>query len=81
MTGETLRDRVSEPSKLRDRIGEAIAEIDQLRVCKLSDADIRFMAEAIVVKLGLRLETTYAWSGGRSVATGVRYVTGWYGSE
>lgn len=39
---------------LRDRIAYAIREVDDMRVCKLSNADIKFMADAIVEELGLR---------------------------
>lgn len=41
-------------SDLHDRITAALFREDQLRVCKLSDADIKFMADAIVEELGLR---------------------------
>ena len=36
---------------LRTRITAALTEEDQLRVCKLSDADIRFMADAVIREL------------------------------
>lgn len=37
------------------------------------------LADLIIWELGLRLETVYAWSRGRSVKTGNRYVTDWQG--
>lgn len=43
-------------SVLRDRIAGAISREDQLRVCKLSTHDIRFMADAVIAELGLRME-------------------------
>jgi len=39
-------------SDLRTRIMAALSKEDQLRVCKLSDADIRFMADAVIAELG-----------------------------
>lgn len=39
---------------LRDRITKAIHEVDQMRVCKLTDADIRFVADAVIAALGTR---------------------------
>lgn len=33
---------------LRDRIAAAILKEDQLRVCKLSDADIRYITDAVI---------------------------------
>lgn len=36
---------------LRTRIIAALTKEDQLRVCKLSDADIRFMADAVIREL------------------------------
>lgn len=36
---------------LRTRITAALTAEDQLRVCKLSDADIRFMADAVIREL------------------------------
>jgi hypothetical protein len=36
---------------LRSKIAAALLKEDQLRVCKLSDADIRFMADAVIEAL------------------------------
>jgi enolase len=36
---------------LRDRIAAALLKEDQLRVCKLSDADIRYMTDAVMAVL------------------------------
>ena len=36
---------------LRTRIAAALLREDQLRVCKLSDADIKFMADAVIAEL------------------------------
>ena len=38
-------------SDLHGRITAALLREDQLRVCKLSDADIKFMADAVIRKL------------------------------
>lgn len=42
---------------LHSRITAALLREDQLRVCKLSDADIKFMADAVIAELGLRRES------------------------
>ena len=39
---------------LTNRIAAAIRAVDDMRVCKLSDADIKFIAAATVEELGLR---------------------------
>lgn len=44
-------------SDLHDRITAALFREDQLRVCKLSDADIKFMADAVIAELRLERET------------------------
>ena len=36
---------------LRDRIAAAITEVDRLRVCKLSDADTKFITDAVIAAL------------------------------
>lgn len=36
---------------IRTRIAAAIKDVDDTRVCKLSDADIKFMADAVVAVL------------------------------
>jgi len=36
---------------LRDRIAAAIRAVDDMRVCKLSDADIKFIVEAVIHEL------------------------------
>lgn len=41
---------------LRTRITAALKDVDDMRVCKLSDADIRFMADAVICELGIRPE-------------------------
>lgn len=38
-------------SDLHSRITAALLREDQLRVCKLSDADIKFMADAVIREL------------------------------
>lgn len=38
-------------SDLHGRITAALLREDQLRVCKLSDADIKFMADAVIREL------------------------------
>ena len=38
---------------LHSRITAALLREDQLRVCKLSDADIKFMADAVIREMGL----------------------------
>lgn len=44
---------------LRGRIEAAILVIDQLRVCKLTDADIKFITDAVmVVTRSCRTDTT-----------------------
>ncbi len=63
------------PDDLRARIAAALLKEDQLRVCKLSDADIRFMTDAVIAELGLRIQV--AGPDG-IVGTGdYRYVTEW----
>lgn len=42
---------------LTNRIAAAIRAVDDMRVCKLSDADIKFIAAAIVEELGLHQES------------------------
>lgn len=67
---------------LRDRIAEAILKEDQLRVCKLSNADIRYITEAVIAELGLREEMKYP--GGTFSFTPPqrrRYVTDWVTDE
>jgi hypothetical protein len=46
-------------SDLRTRIMAALSKEDQLRVCKLSDADIRFMADAVIRELNLHQDESY----------------------
>ena len=36
---------------LRTRITAAIREVDDMRVCKLSDADIKFIVDAVIREL------------------------------
>jgi hypothetical protein len=36
------------PDSLRERIAAAITEVDRLRVCKLTDADTRFIVDAVI---------------------------------
>ena len=44
-------------SDLNTRIAAAIKEIDDMRACKLSNADIKFMADAVIRELGLQRHT------------------------
>lgn len=46
---------------LRDRIAAAIRAVDDMRVCKLSDADIKFMSDAVIAGL----ELSYQYENGR----------------
>lgn len=41
---------------LRTRITAAIRAVDDMRVCKLHDADIKFITEAVIAELGLHRE-------------------------
>jgi len=47
-------------SDLHGRITAALLREDQLRVCKLSDADIKFMADAVIREL--KLERRSGWT-------------------
>lgn len=77
---------------LRDRIAAAIRGVDDMRACKLSNADIKFMADAVIKTLGLQPE----WSVGddeagrvlwlahetpyenrRNEPVQIRYITDW----
>lgn len=41
----------NKPNNLRDRIAAAIKQVDDMRVCKLSNADIKFIADAVIAEL------------------------------
>ena len=59
---------------LRTRIAAAIRAVDDMRVCKLHDADIKFITEAVIGELGLRIQV----AGPDGIAYGKhRYVTEW----
>lgn len=45
---------------LRTRIAAAIRAVDDMRVCKLSDADIKFITDAVIRELGLKRVNRYA---------------------
>ena len=64
---------------LHDRIAAALKAVDDMRVCKLTTHDIKFMADAVIADLGLRQETTYRWKNGRTYPAGTRYATKWEG--
>ena len=53
---------------LRTRIAQAIKDVDDMRVCKLSNADIKFIADAVMEVLTSR-DIVY------NIPT--RYVTEW----
>ena len=48
-------------SDLHSRITAALLREDQLRVCKLSDADIKFMADAVIRELDTVLVDFGLW--------------------
>lgn len=68
---------------LHSRITAALLREDQLRVCKLSDADIKFMADAVIRELAL----TQQWLSDGIISDGeprpwelpceTRYATDW----
>ena len=41
---------------LRTRIAAAIRAVDDMRVCKLSDADIKFITDAVIRELAIEVE-------------------------
>lgn len=62
---------------LRDRIAAAIKQIDDMRACKLSNADIKFMADAVIKELGLRKSSRPNDYGHANYPPGDRYITDW----
>lgn len=66
---------------LHSRITAALLREDQLRVCKLSDADIKFMADAVIAELGLRLDSTCHIHDREGKQRCHRYVTEWIADD
>ena len=63
---------------LRTRIAAAIRAVDDMRVCKLHDADIKFITEAVIRELNLHEEN--GWFGPTNIPKH-RYVTEWVADE
>ena len=73
-------ERPTPMTDLRTRIAAAIRAVDDMRVCKLSDADIKFIVEAVIRELGLRREVDDRASF-RMEPSRARYVTEWNTDE
>ena len=69
--------KTSKHHDLRTRIANAIVGVDDWR----GVTDPAILADAVIVDLGLRQETTYAWNKGRTIPTGIRYATPWRTDE
>lgn len=57
------RGSVGQSADLRTRIESAILTEDQLRVCKLSDADIRYIADAVIRELKQQWRADFGYDG------------------
>ena len=51
MNQSDSRGSVGHSADLRTRIAAAIRAVDDMRVCKLHDADIKFITEAVIREL------------------------------